>query len=99
EMAGGKPHYGSGGRNLTHMGLLLGTGGPTGCKWPVVESILNTTTVSESWLAASSQAPAGSISNWRGVRPPVGARCANVRRPLAGSHAKTAMLSSPRLEA
>ena len=55
-------------------------------------SIRNVTTVSESWLAASSSVPVGSSAKFRGVLPRVGSLATYRRPPVSPSISKTAML-------
>src|SRR5580704_4978362 len=87
------------GTNRTQTGEGTCSSGPLRVRCPVLGSTRKTTISSESWLAASSQAPVGSRTKLRGVFPPVESISTEVSVPSFELIAKTAMLSSPRLEA
>ncbi len=60
---------------------------------PVFRSRSNSTMLFESWLAASTCLPVGSIVKFRGVAPPDGTIWTRFNLPDCRSIAKTAMLS------
>src|SRR3954470_23795078 len=68
-------------RNVTHTGDGTVATVPVGVRAPLVSSILKTTTVSESWLAANRNLPVGSMPKLRGVLPPVRSLPAAVSLP------------------
>src|SRR5271155_2161354 len=87
------------GTNRTQTGDGTCSSGPLRVRFPVLGSTRKTTISSESWLAASSQDPVGSSTKLRVVFPPVESISTGVSAPSFALTAKTAMLSSPRLEA
>jgi len=84
--------------NLMQAGEGASSNWPVAVKWPVCGSILKITRLLEFWLAAIRKAPPGAISKLRGFLPPVGTNSKKWGMPVAGSRAKTAMLSWPRFE-
>ncbi len=71
---------------------------PAGVSAPVAGLMRKTTTEAEFWLAASSQAPEGSMAKLRGALPWVGSWPVGVSLPVSVSTVKMAMLSCPRFE-
>src|SRR4051794_38571671 len=63
------PRHRATGTNSTHTGLGTCATVPVGASLPDSASILNTTTVSDPWFAASRNVPVGSIAKLRGVLP------------------------------
>src|SRR5215831_1412726 len=67
---------------------------------PLAGSIWKTWMLLESWFAANSHLPVGSIAKLRGIFPPVEIRCTKVRVPSAGLMRNTSisLVLSPRFE-
>ena len=86
---------------LTHeMGQRVPIGlGPGRTRERRDQSRRKTTIELESWFAATSHLPDGSMAKLLGVRPPVGTCVTGVSPPASPAIAKTAISSSPRFEA